>query len=61
MSCATRREGTKPGPLPYLEGVEEQLVVHLDLPRDARDVGVWHGHEHDIVDAEQRHQHQGGL
>lgn len=45
----------------YLEGVEKHLVVHLDQPGDSRHLCVRHSIENDVVDTEQRHQHQCGL
>ena len=44
-----------------LKGVEEHLVVHLDLPEEARDVCVWNGHEEHVVNPKQRHQDKCGL
>jgi len=55
--------GSRAGsPVPmYLRGVEEHLIMHLDLPQDPRDLGVGHGHEHHVMDSEKWHQHQRGL
>lgn len=35
--------------------------MHLYLPRDAGHLCVGHCHEDDVVNAEQRHEHQGGF
>lgn len=45
----------------YLERVEKHLIVHLDQPGDSRHLCVRHCIENDVVDAEERHQHQCGL
>lgn len=45
----------------YLEGVEKHLIVHLDQPGDSRHLCVRHCIENDVVDTEERHQHQCGL
>lgn len=45
----------------YLEGVEKHLIVHLDQPGNSRHLCVRHCIENDVVDTEERHQHQRGL
>jgi hypothetical protein len=45
----------------YLKGVEKHLVVHLDLPEEARDVSVWNSHEEHVVNSKKRHQDKCGL
>lgn len=43
----------------YLEGVEEELAVHADLP--ARPLERRHPNKDDVVDAKHQDQYEGGL
>lgn len=44
----------------YLEGVEEELTVHAQLPAQTSK-SVRHANEHNVVHPEHQHQHQRGL
>lgn len=52
--------GVTSGGVVYLEGVEEELAVHANLPTESAG-GLRHPDEDDVVDAEDQHQHQRGL
>lgn len=45
----------------YLKGVEEHLIVHLDLPKESRYVCVGKSHEEHVVHSKQRHQDKSGF